>query len=258
MMLTQLKSRLKNPDFTSKLVLATFALSLAAVIGSRLWTLPDSSERQVAKAQNKSTEMSSWQTSGKARQADVESALSILYPANDPYFDSNKNEPFPFAGIIRKVSKKTQIEPALILAVVKTESNFKTHAVSHSGAVGLMQVIADQAGRDVWKHVFNETGTPSRKSLKDPYTNLLFGTTYLQLLRDQHFSDVEDEALREGLVLAAYNWGVGNVKKMLTQGYPKTLDELTWSLWQRAPKETYSYVKKVMHRKARFQTQYEI
>ncbi len=257
-MLTQLKSRMKNPEFTSKLVLATFALVLSSVIGSRLWTLTPVKIESVNKAEHRVTQSTVKKSGAKFSSPDVESSLSSHYPSSDPYFDSHKNDPYPFAAYIREVSAKTDVAPALILAVVKTESNFRTHAESHAGAVGLMQVIAGQGGKDVWQRVLKQEGEPTKSDLKDPYTNLLLGSAYLQLLKEHYFKQVKNEELRDGLVLAAYNWGVGNVKKMLTKGQPRTLEELHWSLWQRAPKETYSYVKKVMRRKAHFETHYQI
>lgn len=45
--------------------------------------------------------------------------------------------------LIQKISYQYNIDPALVKAVIKTESNFDPHAVSKKGARGLMQLMPD-------------------------------------------------------------------------------------------------------------------
>ncbi len=104
------------------------------------------------------------------------------------------------------------VDPALIKAVIKTESNFDPCAVSNMGACGLMQLIPETAAR------FGVTDS------FDPKANIYGGTQYLSWLMTYFKGDLE-------LVLAAYNAGEHAVEKYNNQIPPY--------------KETINYVKKV-------------
>lgn len=122
------------------------------------------------------------------------------------------------------------IDPSLIYAVVKTESNFDEKAVSRAGAVGLMQLmpataqfICDRAGL-----VFDQ------KRLTDGAYNLKLGCLYLKYL-------IERFPVRE-TALAAYNAGEGTVKVWLADANysadGKTLSRIPYP-------ETENYLKKI-------------
>lgn len=103
-------------------------------------------------------------------------------------------EPQALDGYIQTAALNHQVDPLLIKAVIKAESNFDPAAVSPKGAQGLMQLMPATA-----------------KGLKvddpfDPQENIIGGTKYLRSLLDNYGWDLE-------LSLAAYNAGPGNVKK---------------------------------------------
>lgn len=190
---------------------------------------------------------------------DAEHQLSDLHSLSDPLNDALDSytitfeEAFPFEQQIRRVASELKIDESLVYAVTKAESSFRASVQSHAGAIGLMQVIASAAGRDAYYRLHKKRVTPTSAQLKDPYTNLQLGSTYLKLLEEHHFGHITDEKLKQMLVLAAYNWGPVNVKrKLLAKNPPRNAEEMNWVLWTKAPRETYSYVNKVL----KYQTQF--
>jgi len=94
---------------------------------------------------------------------------------------------------INKASDKHKVDPYLIRGVIKRESNFKVTAVSHSGAMGLMQIMP---------------GTAKWLNLENPWDieqNIMAGTKYLKDQLNAFNNDYR-------LALAAYNAGPNAVK----------------------------------------------
>jgi soluble lytic murein transglycosylase len=93
-----------------------------------------------------------------------------------------------FARLIEAAARHAGVDPALVRAMIRVESNFDPAAVSRKGARGLMQLhprtAADLAVRDSF----------------DPADNLFGGTRYLRHLQERFRGDVR-------LTLAAYNAG---------------------------------------------------
>ncbi len=114
--------------------------------------------------------------------------------------------------VIAEASQAYGVEKALIWAVIKVESNFIAHAVSHKGAVGAMQIMPETQ---------KELGLLNPVNAKD---NVFAGTKYLKQQLELFNGDI-------ALALASYNAGAGNVQKY--KGIPPF-------------KETQAFVKKVM------------
>lgn len=117
---------------------------------------------------------------------------------------------------------------ALVKALIKQESNGNCFAKSPVGAKGLMQLM-DPTGKE-WHAILNieEPYDPF-----DPLQNVTIGRAYLEWLLKQFKGDVK-------LSLAAYNGGIGRVKKLLKNG--RTFDDIK----EKLPKETREYVPKVL------------
>lgn len=98
------------------------------------------------------------------------------------------------------------VNPVLIASVINAESGFRRNAVSSKGAIGLMQVMP-QTGEWVAKKMNIEFNS---ETLKDPRTNILIGTYYLNYLLEK-FEDIKT-------ALIAYNAGEGKVITWLTDG----------------------------------------
>lgn len=94
--------------------------------------------------------------------------------------------------IIMHHSKLHGMDPSLIKAVMKAESNFNPNAISNKGAQGLMQLMPDTARLMKVDDPF------------DPDDNIMGGTKYLKLLDGIFDGDIE-------LMLAAYNAGPNKV-----------------------------------------------
>lgn len=120
---------------------------------------------------------------------------------------------------IKRVAGQFGIDPLLIRAVIKAESNFDYLAVSPKGAQGLMQLMPGTA-RDM------RVANPF-----DPQQNITGGTKYLRKMLDVFNDDLP-------LALAAYNAGPEHVKK-----------------YGSIPKfpETVKYVKRVLRNYKRYQ-----
>ena len=108
----------------------------------------------------------------------------------------NDSSPQTINAFIQTAATEHGVDPLLIKAIIKAESNFDPTAVSPKGAQGLMQLMPATA-RDL------QVADPL-----DPLENILGGTRYLRYLLDSYNWDV-------ALSLAAYNAGPGNVKNAI-------------------------------------------
>jgi soluble lytic murein transglycosylase len=139
--------------------------------------------------------------------------------------------PFKHSDYITKYSKMYDLDPVLVSAVIKAESNFKADAVSSKNAYGLMQITKETAHWAADKMGIDDFTTDM---LMDPETNIMIGCWYL--------NNLEKEFGSSDLVLAAYNAGRGNVQKWLDDpAYSSDGKTLTNIPFQ----ETANYVKKV-------------
>ena len=100
---------------------------------------------------------------------------------------------------MRDAAERHNVDPALVKAVISTESGWNPRAVSSKGAVGLMQLIPETAQRFGVGNAF------------DPAQNVEGGTTYLRSLLDRYNGDLTKS-------LAAYNAGEHAVD--LSSGVP--------------------------------------
>jgi hypothetical protein len=98
----------------------------------------------------------------------------------------------PYTEIINNKCQKYGVDPSLVKAIIKAESNFNPNAVSPKGARGLMQLMPETANDMQVCDIF------------DPEQNIDGGVRYLKFLLDNFAGDVE-------LSVAAYNCGQGRV-----------------------------------------------
>jgi hypothetical protein len=96
--------------------------------------------------------------------------------------------------LVREAADRHHVDPALIRAVIQTESNWNSWAVSRRGAGGLMQLIPTTAQRFGANDLFN------------PQQNIDAGVRYLKTLLERYNGNLD-------LALAAYNAGEGAVDR---------------------------------------------
>lgn len=140
--------------------------------------------------------------------------------------------PLRYVDSIVKYSCKYELDPYLVAAVIKTESNFNKNAKSNKNAYGLMQITPDTAH---W--AAEKMGVKNFKTdmLNDADFNINMGCWYLDNLKDEFDNNMD-------LVLAAYNGGRGNVQKWLKSSQHSSDGK---KLHYIPFKETDKYVKKV-------------
>jgi soluble lytic murein transglycosylase-like protein len=139
--------------------------------------------------------------------ADMQATGSFVKPAEPAKLQD------PIDRIIQESAERHKVDPALVKAVISTESGWNPRAVSRKGAEGLMQLIPQTAERFGVGNAL------------DPAQNVEGGTTYLKWLLDRYNGDLRK-------TLAAYNAGEGAVDSF--GGVPRY-------------RETQQYVQKVTH-----------
>jgi soluble lytic murein transglycosylase-like protein len=143
--------------------------------------------------------------SGPAAAADAapaHPAAATPPPAPMPHpalgFDAALGVPRrPFGKLIYQIARTYALNPLLVAAIAKVESDFNPRARSRKGAYGLMQVLPSTARR---------FGLPRKRDLFNPRKNLETASRYLRWLVDRF----GDDPVR---VLAAYNAGEGAVDR---------------------------------------------
>ena len=126
------------------------------------------------------------------------------------------------------------IDRALLLAIAKQESNFRTTATSGAGANGVMQIMPSTAKRVARANKVDF----SQMDMSNPEHNMFLGQQYIVDLL-QH-PNIENNIIK---MLAAYNAGMGTMVKFEKSFY--TYDPLLY-IESFPAYETRSYIKRVM------------
>ncbi|MBA4349552.1 MAG: hypothetical protein C0415_06160 [Thermodesulfovibrio sp.] len=133
---------------------------------------------------------------------------------------------------VEEASRENELDPLLILSIMREESRFAADARSIAGALGLMQLMPHTASR-LSRHI--KLNLKHSDELYDAKTNILIGSYYLKHLI-KTFNSIP-------VALAAYNAGEEAVKEWLKKGKYNTIDEFIEDI---PYSETQNYVKKVM------------
>lgn len=167
-----------------------------------------------------------------------------------------------YANYVLASANRYQIKPELIFAVIETESSFNPFAVSSSNAYGLMQIMPQTAGKDVYQRILKKSGVPSKQTLFKAEQNIEIGTAYLHILEQQYLKTINSAQSKHYAMISAYNGGAGNVFKTFDSNRSraaKKINKLTSmqvfnSLTKRHPRaETRRYLSKVSKAEKRYQ-----
>jgi membrane-bound lytic murein transglycosylase C len=127
---------------------------------------------------------------------------------------------------VARFAEQYKMSPSLVLAIIRTESNFNPYAVSPVPAYGLMQLVPTSGGREAYRRAKGQDVTPTRDYLFDPEHNVELGTAFLNVLMFSQLDDVADQVSREYCVIAAYNTGAGNVFKTFSKNRTTALQQI--------------------------------
>ena len=150
----------------------------------------------------------------------VQSANAKIVAANARGHQASQEE---IDSSIVMAAARHNVDPNLVRAVVKVESNFNSNAVSSKGAIGLMQLMPKTARQLKVKNPF------------DPDQNVDAGVRHLKYLLESYNGDVN-------LTLAAYNAGEGAVRRSAgvphyseTQNYVRRITNLYYGGFDLSP-----------------------
>ena len=141
---------------------------------------------------------------------------------------------WPYQNEIVTYARRNNIDPFLVAAVIKNESEFKPGAVSPVGAIGMMQIMPETG-----EWIAGQMGLSpySLESLYNPGINIRMGCWYLSELK----YEFKDNLL---LMMMAYNAGRGNTHGwMNANGWDYTFGETKAIPYP----ESRNYVASVLH-----------
>ena len=180
-------------------------------------------------------------------------------------FDLSKNSETvrvkKYLPYVKEFSSKYSVSKVLILAVIKTESDFNPYAVSYVPAFGLMQIVPVTAGVEGFERAYGYKKIPDRDFLFVPKNNINIGSAYLNLIFYKYLKKIKNPINREYCAICAYNSGIGNVLKVFSSRRDRayyvinnlTPAEVYKRLTLRLPtKEGRNYLPKVLKHKKLF------
>lgn len=152
--------------------------------------------------------------------------------------------PLAFWDLIQQKAQERELDPYLVLSLIRQESLFDARARSPAAAVGLMQLIQPTAAR-----VARQLGlaVPSQEKLFEPEVNLILGTQYLKDLLERYSNNWPK-------ALAAYNAGEAAVdrweREIVTDDIEEFVEQIPYV-------ETRGYVKLVLRNHRIYKRLYE-
>ncbi|HHV32059.1 MAG: lytic transglycosylase domain-containing protein [Ruminococcaceae bacterium] len=163
-------------------------------------------------------------------------------------YDSFMKQAYPlkYSEIVSVEATENKLDPALVYSVIKVESNFDAEAVSHAGAVGLMQLTPDTFEWLRTKSKSENNSVYTSQDLKMPNINIRYGCRFLALLLKKYSNT--------RTALSAYNAGIGTVNGWLKDSEVSkdgiTLEHIPYA-------ETRKYVDAVLKNYEKYKSLYQ-
>ncbi|RKP54993.1 lytic transglycosylase domain-containing protein [Cohnella endophytica] len=153
--------------------------------------------------------------------------------------------PISYTEEIKQNAEQYGLDPLLIAAIIRVESNYKVSAVSPKGAVGVMQIMPDTAE---WILKQGDFGKMTAKDAgSQAHAGIRLGSWYVKELNRQFNGNLV-------VSLAAYNAGPGKVRQWLDKGVwsgeEQTVRDIPYG-------ETRHYVQRVMYYYKKYTKIYE-
>jgi membrane-bound lytic murein transglycosylase C len=145
-----------------------------------------------------------------------------------------------YYDLIAAASRRHQVPISLVYGVIETESAFNPKARSGSNAIGLMQILQRQAGREYFQRIEGYDHVPSESYLFNTANNVEVGTAYLAILANRYLYKIKHATTRQYAVIASYNGGAGNLFKSLSPSGNKS--KAINRLNRMSPPEAYRFI----------------
>ncbi len=117
--------------------------------------------------------------------------VSYALPANNL-----SNQAKRYLPEVHTQAARYKLDPALLLAIIHTESSFNPLARSPIPAFGLMQIVPTSAGKDVSNFLQGKPLLLSPEYLFQADNNVEAGSTYIHLLTNRYFKNIRNEESR--------------------------------------------------------------
>jgi membrane-bound lytic murein transglycosylase C len=154
--------------------------------------------------------------------------------------DHTKISSVKYYDLVAAASRRHQVPISLVYGIIETESAFNPKARSGSNAIGLMQILQRQAGREYFQRVEGYDHTPSESYLFNTANNVEVGTAYLAILGNRYLHKIKHATTRQYAVIASYNGGAGNLFKSLSPKGNRT--EAIRRLNNMSPSQAYWFI----------------
>ncbi|EEX35731.1 lytic transglycosylase [Vibrio metschnikovii] len=184
------------------------------------------------------TNHSTVQVTDKSITAQEASKKIISYKVNLPN-NSLETRAKIYQPLAIKESDKWSLDPALVMAIMHSESAFRPQAKSHIPAFGLMQIVPSTAGHDVNRLLRNIDVPMTEADLYHPDINVETGTAYLNILNSRYLKDITDEQSRLYCMIAAYNTGAGNVARTFNPERSTNIRQAALIINRLTPEQVY-------------------